>query len=425
MATNRITKRSVDAFVCPEGKDRDFLWDDSLSGFGLVAFASGKKTFIAQFRKDGRSRRITVGDHGRLTPDEARSEAKKLLGAVEKGSDPIEERKQRRAVRTFKEVATEFLALHVKPKRRATTHAEYQRLLNLHVFPAIGSKRIVNVHKSEVARLHAKMIEKPIIANKALAVISSAWNWAASRDEVLAIANPAIGIERYEEKKHERFLTGEEMMRLGDPLREAETIGLEWTIDEAKKKAKHAPKPENRRVVIDPYAVAAMRLLLLTGARLREILDLKWSQVDVERGMAFLPTSKTGCKPLYLSAATQLILANLPRIDGNPHVIAGRTSTGPRSDLKRPWDNVRRAAKILDVRLHDLRHSFASLGVGGGMGLPIIGKLLGHSQPATTARYAHLDADPMHRAANSIGDTIIAAMNGGKPENVVYIDKRR
>ena len=157
----------------------------------------------------------------------------------------------------------------------------------------------------------------------------------------------------------------------------------------------------------------------------REILDLKWSQVDVERGMAFLPTSKTGCKPLYLSAATQLILANLPRIDGNPHVIAGRTSTGPRSDLKRPWDNVRRAAKILDVRLHDLRHSFASLGVGGGMGLPIIGKLLGHSQPATTARYAHLDADPMHRAANSIGDTIIAAMNGGKPENVVYIDKRR
>jgi integrase len=198
---------------------------------------------------------------------------------------------------------------------------------------------------------------------------------------------------------------------------------LPWSIDETKAGARHVPK-QRRREILDPYAIAALRLLVLTGARLREILHLRWAEVDFERGIAFLPDSKTGAKPLYLGAATLEVLARLPRVDGNPYVVAGQDAAA-RSDLKRPWTAVARAAGLKGLRLHDLRHSFASVGAGASMGLPVIGKLLGHSQPATTARYAHLDADPMHRAANTIGATISAAMGGVGASNVVAMPKDR
>ena len=164
-------------------------------------------------------------------------------------------------------------------------------------------------------------------------------------------------------------------------------------------------------------------LLILTGARLREILDAQWSQLDLERGVLFLPDSKTGKKPLYLSAAAQSVLAEIPRIKDNPHIIAGAAEGAPRADLQRPWKAVRKAAELDGVRIHDLRHSFASFGAGASLGLPIIGKLLGHSQAATTHRYAHLDADPLRRAVETIGGTIAAAMNGANPRNVVSIGR--
>jgi integrase len=184
-------------------------------------------------------------------------------------------------------------------------------------------------------------------------------------------------------------------------------------------KAKHAPKAENRRVKLDPFAVAAIRLLILTGARLREILHAKWENVDFERSILFLPDSKTGRKPVYLSAAALDVLSSLPRIAGNPHIIAGAKDGAPRADLKKPWAALRRVAGLEGVRIHDLRHSFASVGAGASLGLPIIGKLLGHTQAATTHRYAHLDADPMRRAAETIGATISAAMNRKPSADVV------
>ena len=237
--------------------------------------------------------------------------------------------------------------------------------------------------------------------------------------------NPVKGVKKYREEGRERFLTIEELGRLGDALREGERVGLPYSVDETKPTAKHAPRVEHRRVKLDRFATAAIRLLILTGARLREILNAKWEQIDIERGLIFLADSKTGRKPLYLSAAAQEVLADIPRIEGNPHVIAGAKDGAPRSDLKKPWAAVSRAAGLEGVRIHDLRHSFASFGAGASLGLPIIGKLLGHSQPATTARYAHLDADPMRRAANTIGATISAAMGGHTEANVVTIGKPR
>jgi integrase len=423
MPQGRISKRSVDALVCPAGRDREFLWDDSLAGFGVGVFPTGRKVYVAQYRQHGRSRRSNLGEHGRLTPDEARSLAKRLLGVVETGADPIEARRGARAVRTFGEVAEDFLRQHVATKRKSRTEGSYRETLMKHVYPAIKSRRIVDVRRTDLAKLHSAMEETPSAANRALAVVSSVWNWAARREEVSAAANPSLGIERYPENARERFLTTDEFARLGDALRLAETTGLEWSIDETKPKANRAPKPENRLRPVDPFAVAAIRLLILTGARLREILDLKWAYIDDERGLINLPDSKTGKKSIYLSAAALSVLASLPRIEGNSYVIAGLKSGEPRADLKKPWAAVSKAAGLEGVRLHDLRHSFASIGAGASLGLPVIGKLLGHSQPATTARYAHLDADPMRRAVDSIGATISAAMAGRVQSNVVAIAK--
>ena len=419
MATGRITKRRVDALQCRTGKDRVFLWDDALAGFGVGAFPSGTKVYVAQFRKDGRSRRVALGEHGRLTPDEARSEAKKLLGAVEKGADPILERRLARGVRTFREVADEFLRRHVASKRKSRTHYEYSRLLRVQIVPVVGSRRITDVRRVDVARFHAALSDRPFVANRCLALISSIWNWAARSEEVQFANNPAKGIDRNPEQGRERYLTTKEFERLGNALRTAETVGLPWTVDETKPKAKHAPKVDKRRTVADPFAVAAIRLLILTGARLREILHAQWESVDFERGIIHLEDSKTGRKPIYLSAAALSILSDLPRIEGNSHVIPGGKGGSSRVDLKRPWGAIRKAAKLEGVRIHDLRHSFASIGAGASMGLPIIGRLLGHSQPQTTAKYSHLQADPLRRAADTIGATISAAMDGKQATEIV------
>jgi integrase len=225
---------------------------------------------------------------------------------------------------------------HVDAKRKGRTAEEYARTLRLHVLPSIGSKRIIEVRRADVARLHRGLAARPYQANKALAVVSAIWNWAARRDEVAAGANPASGIERFPEQGRERFLTTEELGRLGDVLAEGENVGLPYAIDETNPRAKHAPKADKRRVKLDAFAAAAVRLLILTGARLREILDARREQIDLERGILFLPDSKTGRKPVYLSAAARAVIGALPRIDGIPHLIAGAKEGRSRADLKKP-----------------------------------------------------------------------------------------
>jgi integrase len=264
-----------------------------------------------------------------------------------------------------------------------------------------------------IAKMHVRMAGTPGAANRAVSLVSAIWNWAAARDEVAFGENPARGIVRNPEKPQERFLSTEEFGRLAEVLSTAQTMGLPYDVDETGPKAKHAPKLESRRRLIDLYAAAAIRLLMLTGARLREILHARWENVDFDRGILFLSDSKTGRKPIYLNTAVLDILATLPRVEGNPYVIVGAARNAPRVDLKNPWRALTKAAGLDGLRIHDLRHSFASVGAGASLGLPIIGKLLGHTQPATTARYAHLDADPMRRAAETIGNTISAAMKNG------------
>jgi integrase len=197
----------------------------------------------------------------------------------------------------------------------------------------------------------------------------------------------------------------------------AETIGLPYEVDQVNPKSKHAPKEANRRTIIGPHAAAALRLLIFTGARLREVLHLEWEQVDFERGLLLLPTSKTGKKTIVLNGPALAVLSGLPRI--GVYVIAG-TSAGeederPRADLKKPWKAISKRAGLDGVRIHDLRHTHASVGAGAGLGLPVIGKLLGHTQAATTQRYAHLDADPLRKASERIADHLALAMGEARP----------
>ena len=423
----KLSKRAVDTLAA--GAKPYVAYDVDLSGFGLRVMPSGVKSWIVEYRPYGGGRavakkRLTLGKAGALTPDQARRAAADVLARVRLGADPAAEREEKRKALTVSDLIDAFLAEHVANKVKPLT-AEAHAVALARLRAAHGAVKAEALTRAQVATLHAKMRDKPAAANRALAVWSKLYSWAGTRGLTSEGHNPARRIERYKEQGRERFLSTDELGRIGDALRLAETEGLAYAVDESKPKAKHAPKPDNRRVKIDPFAVAAIRLLLLTGARLREVLDAQWSQVDFERGVIFLADSKTGRKPIYLSAAAQAVLAALPRIEGNPHIIAGAKEGAPRADLKKPWAAVCRAAGLQGVRLHDLRHSFASFGAGASLGLPIIGKLLGHTQPATTARYAHLDTDPLRRAADTIGATISAAMEGRAGATVTAIKKGR
>jgi site-specific recombinase XerC len=209
----------------------------------------------------------------------------------------------------------------------------------------------------------------------------------------------------------------------GEKTTEAETTGVPWNVDVERPTAKHLAKKKNRFAKLSPFATAALRLLLFTGCRLREILNLKWENVDLERGLLFLPESKTGRKTIILNALGLAVLTGLDWLGS--YVAPGDDAEKPRTDLKRPWRAVSKRAGLEGVRLHDLRHTYASFGAGGGLGLPIIGKLLGHTQASTTARYAHLDNDPLRRAAESICSRIAAALGGKKGSSVAPLKSRR
>jgi integrase len=290
------------------------------------------------------------------------------------------------------------------------------------VKPAVGTSKADKLTRAQVGRLHSSLADTPFQANRVLAVVGSMYAFAARAGTVPDGTNPTRGIDKFKENRRERFLTGEELERLGSAIREGETTGIPWAVDESKVNAKHVPKTK-RSTKIAPSAVAALRLLLFTGCRLREILHLRWEHVDVERGCLFLPDSKSGRKTIILNAPALAVLNGLKRI--GPYVVPGIDPEQPRHDLKRPWDAVTKRAGVTGVRLHDLRHTYASFGAGGGLGLPIIGRLLGHSQPATTARYAHLDNDPLRRASEAIAGRIATALEGKKTASVTQLTKRR
>ncbi len=392
----RLTKALIDNEL-PENKPK-FLWDTQQSGFGVKVLPSGNKKYILKYRTKGGGRRAQqrwylIGTHGAITLDQARGIARQVQGAIAEGKDPQGQKESFRGATTMQELWERFEKEHL-PKRKEKTILHYQQIWAKHIRQAMGAKKVIDVNRDDVHRLHNHMSKHPYQANRAIAVLSKMFNlaemWGVRPDGT----NPCRHVEKYRENSRERYLNAEEMGRLGDALHE----GL-------------AAQTET------PHMVAAVQLLLLTGARVSEILGARWEWIDWESRVIRLPDSKTGAKPVYLSETAIKILEllkGLPQAKESPYIIVGRVAGKPLSDLRHPWHRIRKRADLNDVRLHDLRHTAASIGVAQGMNLPVIGRLLGHSQASTTQRYAHVDVDPALDAVNKIGAVVSKALDIGE-----------
>ena len=437
MAKKHLTKPVVDKL---EAKQTDYVvWCTGLPGFGCRVHPTGKKTFITQYRIGGRNapvKKVTIGTYGSLTVYEARLKATEILAKARLGQDTAEERANKRAQMTVSQLCDEYLEYGCELKKPSTIATDKGRIAG-HIKPQLGKKLIGNVKRADIEAFMRNVAKGETAADKktvkhgrsiirggkgtatrTVRLLGGIFSYAVAQGYIET--NPRAGVKLYPDGKGQRFLTQEELQRLGDTLREAETEGLPWVFNKGKK-AKHRPvNAENRREIISPFAVAAIRLILLTGCRVGEILKLRWLEVDFERGLLHLPDSKTGAKPIVLAAPALEILAGLPR--AGEFVIAGAKSDKPRSDLKRPWQRIVNHAGLSGVRLHDLRHTYASVGAMSGMGLGIVGKLLGHQSPTTTAQYSHFADNPLRRASETISANIAAALGGNSNASAEVIE---
>ena len=384
----KLTKRIVEA---AEARDKDYIiFDSDLPGFGIRILPSGKRSYLVQYRVGRSFRRMALGLHGILTTEKARTEAIKVLAAVNEGSDPAAARDKVRRDPTVSEFGERVVNEHADHHCKASTVVGYRYYLKSYINPRIGRLQVGTITRADIARLHHDLRFAPVQANRALQFLSKMFNlaeiWGLRQDG----SNPCRHVEKYPEKKRERYLSKDELAKLGETLRQCEIDGIE-----------------------SQSAINAIRLLIFTGCRLSEIMTLKWDFVDLEHGALNLPDSKTGAKTVHIGGPAIDVLRQIDRLPDNPWVITGTLPGAHLTDLQPPWQRIRKRAGIEDVRIHDLRHTFASVAVANGQGLPMIGKLLGHSQVQTTARYAHLAADPVKAAANTVAGEI-AGMLGGK-----------
>lgn len=380
----KLNKRFIDA-LRPEDRDIDYF-DEALAGFGLRVRKSGRKVYFVRQRFKGSQRRVTIGYHGAWTAETARTEAKRILGELATGQDPTEDVRKQKSAITVKALGERFLSEYADVHLKPATRREYRRSVEIFITPIIGKQAVHEIERRSIAELHHGLRHIPYQANRTLGVLSKMFSmaevWGLRADN----SNPCVRIKKYREEKRERFLSPTELRRLGRVLDQAEAECLS--------------------------AVVAYRLLLLTGCRLGEIQTLQWKFIDFEQKQIRLPESKTGEKVIYLTDETIAVLSSVPKLCGNAYVVVGSKLGGYLTDLQKPWRRIRKLAAIDDVRIHDLRHTYASQALALGQTLPLIGKLLGHTQVQTTARYAHLAADPVRRAAAEVASHVKSALNG-------------
>ncbi len=411
MKQTKLTQRTCEAVV--SGNSTNFAWDSELKGFGLRVTPTGAKAFVVQYRagygRSGQTRRMTIGRYGDgvWTVDAARREAKRILGNVAAGGDPLQELRVKRDELRVSELLQLYFAEGCVGNKERTLRYDRARAES-HIKPLIGSLTLTEVTRAKIEKMMidiadgktaAKSVAKPrppavvrggkSAANRAVAMLQGAFTFAKMRD--LMSFNPATGVKRFKESHKERFLTSKELARFGAALTRVEEDGA------------------------NPKGVAIIRLLALTGARRNEIASLAWEDLDLEREIIMLGDSKTGKKAFPIAPAAMLILSRIASERGSPFVFpAGRGHSHYVGEGKL-WEKVRNLADLNDVRLHDLRHTFASFGAGVGFGLPVIGAILGHKSTSTTARYAHLANDPVKQAVGRIGSTIAAHMTTKLP----------
>jgi len=411
----KVTKRVVDGLE-PGERDR-FAWDDEIKGFGVRCRPSGVKVYLLKARIGSRQRWLTIGRHGSpWTPETARKRALKLLGDIAEGKDPGADRDKERVAATVAELGELFLAEGCTTQKPATVKLHAGHVHN-HIAPWLGAKKLGEVTRADVERFQAavrdgktafdKKTGRPLsrvrvrggvgCARHSMITLAAIFAFGVRRG--LMPANPCVGVKRYAPGKSERFLSAAELARLGEALSAAEATGA------------------------NPVAIAVIRALALTGARLGEIRQLRWSEVDFEWSCLRLADSKTGHKTVPLGAAALAVIAAQDRL--GEHVFPSAVRAGPVADIAHVWQRVRAAAGLDNLRLHDLRHSFASGIVNAGGSLPLIGAILGHRNVTTTSRYAHLSDNPVKDMADKAAAGIAAALGGLAGADVVPLERRK
>ena len=331
----RLTKRSVKAATY-EGPGGCYIWDVEARGFGLRIYPSGRKSFVVTYMSRGRQRFLTIGRHGEMTVKEARAEAYGILARARKGEDPAAERQAARKAPTVADLAERYMTEHAEIKKKARSVQGDRQMWDRHILPRLGQRKVADIARADVAKLLAEMASTPAMANKVLSLLSKAFNLAEIWGWRPEGKNPCRHVGRYREASRERYLSESELKRLGEVLDLAQRS---WGCS--------------------PYAITAIRLLILTGCRLSEILKLRWQDVDLERKCLHLPDSKTGKKTVRLNSGALQILAGLERVDDNPYVIVGANPGSHLSSLQQIWSRIREEAELEGVRIHDLRHTIA------------------------------------------------------------------
>jgi integrase len=389
----RLTDRIVKQLPAPVRGNKITFDSDGVKGFGARVTTGGARAFVLRYRRrsDGRQRLFTIGSYPDWSTGAARDEAKRLKRQIDGGADPVGEIEHSRTAPTVADLGARFLKDHL-PRVRPATRRDYQQQVAVDILPALGRMKVAAVSHADVDAFHHRISARaPTHANRVLACLSKMfslavrWGW--------RIDNPCKGVERNQETKRHRYLSGAELARLTTALVELRDRG----------------------------AANAVRLLLLTGARRGELLAARWADFDLDAGVWVKPGSTTKQKTTHrvpLSQAACRLLAEMRRDAESEYLFPARF-TPYRLDLDDAWGVLRKTADIPDVRLHDLRHTYASVLASSGLSLPIIGALLGHSTPTTTARYAHLLDDPLRQAT----DRAAAVITGKPAAEVVPLKK--
>jgi integrase len=433
----KLTKRFVES-VKPDAK-AVVVFDDGkpgIPGFGLRVLPSGVRSYFLQYRnKEGRLRWFTIGKHGKVTVDEARKKAGQIHAAVASGKDPSGEKLAYLHAPTVGDLLDRYLTEHVQKRNRPTTRAEVGRLVAKCIRPHLGRLKVSAVTRQDMVRMHRALAETPRQANFVLSICSKAFKLAEVWGMRPEGTNPATKIERNRENHRERFLSADELGRLGKTLRLAVTEGLPWRVDETKPGAKHLAKPHNRRTIVPRVTGAAIELLLYTGCRLSEVLGMRWSQVDFDQGIITLPETKAG-KPqvVVMNGQAQQVLRSLAAMRANSTAkLEDLSWVFPRrNDPNRPlskdnleaaWQRLRAAANLPDVRLHDLRHTVGTYAGQSGANAFLVRDLLRHKDLAITGRYVNRADNPVRTLSAQVGERIAAGL-AGKPLAAVVPIKR-